>query len=125
MCHQSVGLVARAIEEAGVPTLCMTSAWDITYSVRPPRSVFVNFPLNHQVGKPHDAALQRSIILDALKAFEMFWAPGQMLCLPYVWDPENTTWEEKDYGPEAVLYGTGQSLQKEYAEGVLSRARGG
>jgi len=37
VCHQSVGLIAREVEQAGIPTLCLSSAWDITFAVRPPR----------------------------------------------------------------------------------------
>lgn len=122
MCHQSVGLVAREIERAGIPTLCMSSAFDITFTVRPPRGVFVNFPLNHQTGKPDDAPLQRRILLDAFRAFETLWAPGQILTLPYVWDPDDRSWEDTDFGPGVELYGTGTSMQEGYAERTLRRA---
>jgi hypothetical protein len=122
VCHQSVGLVAREIERAGIPTLCMSSAWDVTFEVRPPRAVFVNFPLNHQTGKPHDAALQRRILLDAFRAFETLWAPGQMLTLPYVWDPADRSWEAKDWGPGFEPYGVGTSAQEGFAERTLARS---
>ena len=85
------------VEEAGIPTLCMTSALDITQSVKAPRAVFVNFPLGHQTGKPNDRALQRSIVLDAMRAFETIDTPGQILQLPYVWDAKDRSWEEIDY----------------------------
>lgn len=118
-----MGLIAREIERAGIPTLCMSSAWDITFAARPPRAVFVNFPLNHQMGKADEPELQRRILLDALRAFETLWAPGQMLSLPYVWDPEEMVWEEKDFGPEFELYGVGKAMQEGYAERGLGRAR--
>jgi len=118
-----VGLIAREVERAGIPTLCMSSAWDITFAVRPPRAVFINFPLNHQTGKANDPPLQRRILLDALKAFETLWAPGQILSLPYVWDPDAVTWEEKDFGPGFELHGVGQAMQEGYAERPLHRAR--
>jgi hypothetical protein len=102
--------------------MSMSSAWDITMSVRPPRAVFVNFPLNHQTGKANDPALQRRLLLDALRAFETLWMPGQMLCLPYVWDANDRTWEDVDYGPNAVGYGVGRSVQDEFAEHTLGRA---
>lgn len=117
-----MGLIAREVEKAGIPTLSMSSAWDITFAVRPPRAVFVNFPLNHQTGKANDPPLQRRILLDALKAFETLWAPGQILCLPYVWDPNDTTWEGKDFGAGFELYGVGEAMQEGYAEHPLRRA---
>jgi hypothetical protein len=117
-----VGLVAREIERAGIPTLCMSSAWDITHAVRPPRSVFVNFPLNHQTGKAGDPALQRRILHDAFRAFETFWAPGQILCLPYVWDPADRSWEDTDWGPGFEPYGVGASMQEGFSERQLDRS---
>jgi hypothetical protein len=39
--------------------------------------------------------LQRRILLDAFQAFEGLWAPGQMICLPYVWD-------QGDFGERAL-----------------------
>lgn len=122
MCHQSVGLVAREVERGGIPTMYIGSAWDITASVRPPRAVFVNFPLNHETGKAGDPPGQRRILLDALRAFETLWEPGQMLTLPYVWDPDDRSWEETDFGPDARLYGVGKAMQGEYTERTLRRS---
>jgi hypothetical protein len=113
------------VERAGIPTLCMSSAWDITFAVRPPRSVFLNFPLNHQTGKAGDPALQRRILLDAFRAFETLWRPGMMLTLPDVWDPRDASWEETDYGPDAALYGTGEPIQQGFAERPLGRSGSG
>jgi hypothetical protein len=99
VCHQSVGLIAREVEAAGIPTLCMTSAYDITEAVNPPRAVFVNYPLGHQTGKANDAENQRAIISDALRAFETIDKPGTIVELPYVWDANDRRWEETDYTP--------------------------
>jgi hypothetical protein len=92
-----VGLIARAVEAAGIPTLCMTSALDITRAVNPPRAVFVNFPLGHQTGRPHQPDQQRAIVCDALRAFETITRPGTIIELPYVWDPHDRGWETTDY----------------------------
>jgi hypothetical protein len=97
VCHQSVGLIARVVEAAGIPTLCMTSALDITQAVKPPRAVFVNFPLGHQTGKPNQPELQKRIVLDAMRAFQTISKPGTIVELPYVWDPNDRTWETRDY----------------------------
>ena len=88
------------VEEAGIPTLCMTSALDITRAVKPPRAVFLNFPLGHQAGKPNDRELQRAIVRDALSAFEAIRTPGEIVKLRYVWDPNDSSWEQFDYTKE-------------------------
>ena len=85
------------VEEAGIPTLCMTSALDITQAVRPPRAVFVNFPLGHQTGKPNQPELQKRIVMDAMSAFEKITKPGTIIELPYVWDENDRVWETRDY----------------------------
>jgi hypothetical protein len=92
-----VGLIARVVEAAGIPTLCMTSALDITRAVNPPRAVFVDFPLGHQTGKPHQPDLQRAIVRDAMTAFGTISRPGTIVELPYVWDANDRRWEATDY----------------------------
>ncbi len=94
-----MGLAARAVEEAGIPTLSMTSALDITRSVKPPRAVFVNFPLGHQTGKPNQPELQRNIVRDALLAVDSMTKPGSLVTLPYRWADDDESWEEYEYGP--------------------------
>jgi hypothetical protein len=85
------------VEAAGIPTLCMTSALDITRAVNPPRAVFVNFPLGHQTGKAHQPDLQRQIVRDALREFEVIDKPGTIVELPNVWDAHDRRWEATDY----------------------------
>jgi len=94
-----VGLIARAVESAGIPTLSMTSALDVTRAVKPPRAVFVNFPLGHQTGKPHEPELQRRIVRAAFAALETMTAPGSIVALPYVWDENDCGWQDQEYTP--------------------------
>ena len=87
-----MGLIARQAEAAGIPTLSMTSAFDITRAVNPPRAAFLDYPLGHTTGKPGDAALQRQILLEALDAFTSLRQPGQIKTLPFRWD-DNGSWK--------------------------------
>lgn len=80
-----MGLVARAIEEAGIPTVSMSSAFDLSTLVKPPRTFFVNYPLGHQAGKPFDKENQTEIIKTALGTAKDIEAPGAILELPYTW----------------------------------------
>ena len=79
--------------------MCVSSALDVTEAVKPPRSAFVNFPLGHQTGKPHQPELQRAIVRDALRAFESIEEPGTVVTLPYVWDETDDSWEDGEYRP--------------------------
>ncbi|MDJ0867365.1 MAG: hypothetical protein QNK03_14740 [Myxococcota bacterium] len=94
-----MGLIAREIEAAGVPTLSMTSAWDITAAVRPPRAVYVHHPLGHQTGAPGDAEGQRALVRAALEAGVRIERPGEIVRLPLRWEHE-PGWEARAYTPE-------------------------
>jgi len=96
-----VGLIARSIEAAGIPTLCMTSALSITRSVAPPRAAFLDYPLGHTTGKPGDPALQRSILRDALSAFSRLDEPGDVLTLDYAW-AEDDDWKDAVMRPRTT-----------------------
>lgn len=100
MCHQSVGLIARHAEAAGIATLCMTSALDITKSVNPPRAAFLDYPLGHTTGKPYEPVLQRDIMLAALQAFTSLTTPGSVKMLPFRWDAEEAWKEAAQRGPD-------------------------
>ena len=106
MCHQSVGLVARALEAAGVPTLSLTSSWDITRAVIPPRAVYVHYPLGHQAGRPGDAQGQVALLEAALRAGAEQTRPGAITRLELVWDvPGDQGWEDRAYTPEHTAVG--------------------
>ena len=83
------------VEESGIPTICASSARDITELVKPPRSVFINFPLGHTTGKPFDRDLQVSIIKDAFEALKTIREPGAILDLPYEWQEGDDSWERE------------------------------
>ena len=91
-----MGLVARHVEAAGIPTLCVTSARDITGAVNPPRAAFLDFPLGHTTGKPHEPDLQHRILVEALSSFETMTAPGSMKDLPFSWS-EDERWKAKAF----------------------------
>ncbi len=84
MCHQTVGLIARQLEAAGIPTVSLTSARDITAAANPPRAVFLDFPLGHTSGRVGQPELNRSIVRSALEALHLT-EPGQIVDLPHVW----------------------------------------
>ncbi len=70
MCNQAVGLIQGILEEAGIATVSVSLLAEVTRKVKPPRALFVPFPLGYPLGKPQDAALQRKIIEETLKLLE-------------------------------------------------------
>jgi hypothetical protein len=80
--------VARVVEEAGIPTVVVSTGRDLSAQVKPPRTVFVNFPMGNPFGAPFDAPMQRAILLDALRALESIREAGALVDLPYQWKCE-------------------------------------
>ena len=80
-----MGLVARVVEEAGIPTVLVSTGRDLTAQVLPPRSVFVNAPMGNPFGRAGDAGMQRRILLDALRLAETAERGGVLVDLPYAW----------------------------------------
>jgi len=87
-----VGLIARGVEEAGIPTVLLGSCLDMMKQLMAPRTVFLDFPLGRQCGPPHERGLQMSILRDSLALLETAEKPGQLLELPYDWG-EPFDWE--------------------------------
>jgi len=65
MCNQSVGLIQRSIEQQGIATVSLSLLREITEIIRPPRALFVPYPLGYPLGAPDDSALQTRIMLAA------------------------------------------------------------
>jgi hypothetical protein len=62
MCNQSVGLIQRAIEYAGITTVSISLLREITEKIGPPRALFVPFPLGYPLGEPHNPELQKRVM---------------------------------------------------------------
>jgi hypothetical protein len=70
MCNQSVGLVASVIEASGIPTVTVSLLREVTEKVRPPRALFVPFPMGYPLGRPNDPELQHRVISAALELLQ-------------------------------------------------------
>ena len=76
VCHQSVGLVARMIEAAGIPTMTIAVVKDIVESVRPPRVALYNGELGSVAGKLIFSEYHLRILDELLRLFEPMDEPG-------------------------------------------------
>jgi hypothetical protein len=74
------------LEEAGIRTVVISTARDISAQVRPPRTVFVNAPMGNTFGRPFDRVRQRAILLDALRVLETVAVAGTLIDSPHEWD---------------------------------------
>lgn len=70
LCHQSIGLVARALELDGVPTMTLAVVKDVVEAVRPPRVAFYDGQPGTVSGMPNWPEHQRRILDEALRLIE-------------------------------------------------------
>jgi hypothetical protein len=88
VCHQTVSLTARYLEQHGIPTVVMGCAKDIVEHCGVPRFLFSDFPLGNAAGKPHDPASQAATLELALKLLETAIGPRTTLQSPQHWDAD-------------------------------------
>jgi D-proline reductase (dithiol) PrdB len=76
LCHQSVALAARAIEQAGIPTMTLAVVKDVIEKVRPPRGALYDGQLGSVAGRPNWPEHQRRVLDEALRWIEPMDQPG-------------------------------------------------
>jgi D-proline reductase (dithiol) PrdB len=70
LCHQTMGLTARALEAVGVPTMMLSVDREATERVKPPRAVYYNGEFGSVAGRPNFGEHQRRILDEALRLLE-------------------------------------------------------
>jgi hypothetical protein len=85
VCHQTVSLAARMLEENGISTVIMGCAKDIVEYVGVPRFLFSDFPLGNAAGRPKDPASQALTLDLALGVLEAAPAPRTTVQSPLTW----------------------------------------
>jgi D-proline reductase (dithiol) PrdB len=76
LCHQTVSLIARAIEQAGISTMTLAVDKEVVTSVRPPRAAFYEGKLGSVAGLPNWPEHQRRVLDEALRLIEPMDQPG-------------------------------------------------
>lgn len=101
VCHQSVSLAARHLEQAGIATVIMGCARDIVEYVGVPRLMFSDFPLGNAAGKPGDPQSQRQSLTLALQLLEHAPAARTTVQSPQRWS-ESAEWKLDFYNIERI-----------------------
>ena len=86
VCHQTLSVVARMLEENGIATVIMGCAKDIVEYIGVPRLLFSDFPLGNAAGRPNDKASQAFTLELALRLLEDATAPRATVQSPLVWN---------------------------------------
>jgi hypothetical protein len=92
VCHQTVSLAARHLEENGIATVVMGCAKDIVEYCGVPRFLFSDFPLGNAAGRPRDPASQAFTLELALRLLEAALAPRTTVQSPLPWR-EDPSWK--------------------------------
>lgn len=80
-----MGLIQRQIERAGIPTIGISIVRAFSEKVRPPRTVFLDWPFGHPLGEPFNPPQHEAVLKAALRALQEIQTPGQILDLPWPW----------------------------------------
>lgn len=94
LCHRVVAIIAREVEMVGIPTVLISVAPEQSQQAGPPRVIAPHhFRLGHSLGGPHQAGLQRKVLLDALRRWETREEPG------HLWDIAYTEYDSSAWHP--------------------------
>lgn len=100
-----MGLLARAVEAVGIPTVSISLAKELTVAVGTPRAVFLKWPLGHPLGEPDRPLQQRTVIYTALHTLLTAREPGTLV------EP-GFRWRREEYAePNWAALATGDSRQ--------------
>ncbi|MBK8813362.1 MAG: hypothetical protein IPN69_21910 [Acidobacteria bacterium] len=75
LCHQTLGIVARAIEMKGIPTMMVSVDRKTSDLVRAPRTAYYDGELGATAGKPNWPEYQLRVLDEAIRWIETFDQP--------------------------------------------------
>jgi hypothetical protein len=122
VCHQTLCLAARMLEENGISTVVMGCAKDIVEYVGVPRFLFSDFPLGNAAGRPKDPA-SRALTLDlALSLLEAAPAARTTVQSPLRWSA-SADWKLDYSNVERLTPEDIRRLRQEF-DAVKAQAKG-
>jgi hypothetical protein len=80
-----VPVLARVIENLGIPTVTVTMIPDLAEKFRLSRIVGVEMPFGHNFGMPHDDAMMLKVSRAAVQALAEAGAPGYRVDVDLEW----------------------------------------
>ena len=92
-----MGLVSRAVEAAGIPTVSLSIVREITEKTPPPRALFLRFPFGHALGEPGNIHQQLRVLYLVFSLLFSATDPGTILDSGLRWRREiydSPDWEQ-------------------------------
>jgi D-proline reductase (dithiol) PrdB len=121
VCHQTLALLARQLEAAGIATVILGAARDIVEHVGVPRLLFSDLPLGHAAGLPHDPASQDLTLELGLHLLESASRARTTVQSPLRW-PGGDGWRDGYLNP-AMLDTAAVAQARQAHEQSLATAR--
>jgi D-proline reductase (dithiol) PrdB len=102
-----VSVLARLIEDAGIPTVIVTMMPAVAEALGAPRIVGVEFPFGHPFGMPHDRTMQREVLTVALRVLAGAPRPGTRVDVDIEWPIDTKTayrsWQPPEPSPLVAM----------------------
>ena len=100
-----MGLVARKIEAAGIPTVTLNMIWVYQNMIGMPRVAAIEHPFGRPYGDVGDAKTQGAVLRAALDVATRAEHPGHVEHLPFRWheEPGDTKWHPSEPSPIIAL----------------------
>jgi D-proline reductase (dithiol) PrdB len=76
LCHQTLALIARTVELAGIPTMVISVDRDLSDRVKAPRSAYYKGEFGSVAGKPNWREYQLRVLDESIRWIETFDQPG-------------------------------------------------
>jgi D-proline reductase (dithiol) PrdB len=76
LCHQTLGIIARDLEQKGIPTILLSVDRGMTDKVRPPRTAYYVGEFGSVAGKAGWKQYQHRVLDETLRWIETFDQPG-------------------------------------------------
>ncbi len=96
-------VLARTIEEAGIPTVTVTMIPELAEKFRLSRVVGVEFPFGHAFGMPNDREMQRTVAATAIELLSSAEGPGARIDVDLEWPVDVKTayrdWQPAEMSP--------------------------
>jgi hypothetical protein len=101
VCHQTLSLAARGLEQSGIATVLIGSAKDVVERAGVARFAFTDFPLGNAAGRPHDVASQDAVLALALDLLEHAPAARTTVQSPLRWS-DDPAWKLDYANPDRL-----------------------
>lgn len=100
-------MLARELEQAGIPTVLVTPMPDGAEHLLAPRIVGVEFPFGHPFGQPGDRNTQRRVLETVLTVLTGAGAPGTRVDVDLAWpEPRGAayrSWQPAEPSPIVAM----------------------